>query len=106
MHIIENEPFFSCISTRRCRQILALLFDKSMSSSELIQALGKDAPKYQQTINKNLSKLESCNLIRRTYDFKNKHFVYSTIFKEIIIKFENKNLDIELKPKQNDEIYP
>lgn len=85
------------MSSMRCRQILSILGNKSLSSSEIISALGDDAPKYRQTVNKILSKLESCELVRKDYDHKEKHLMYSLTVKEIIIKFNYKNLQIEPK---------
>lgn len=77
------------------RRILKLLSKKPMTAKEISVALGENAPKYRQSINRSLEILREGQLVKKEYNEEKKVLYYSLRYSKIIIELENMEIKHE-----------
>lgn len=83
--IMNVEDIAICLGSKTRRKILQFLCEMNMSAIELHNKMGKDGPKYRQSVNKQLEILKKHGLLDKYYDDEKSAICYRILSKSISI---------------------
>lgn len=91
---MEIAKVVKCLNSKTRRNIMRILLQGDKTPIEIYNSLGKEGPRYRQSINKALEILTDAKLVKKYYDNDTKKIKYGIINQKIIIDF----LKMEVEP--------